>query len=325
MIAFTHARSCFLFSLLLIGLARASNDEPPRRPALRNERAALILGGDSSTWSPTPINDDVAGDGDDNYNVDGGNEADNFTDDDTSPSPSVTQAETKSAGNAAYYDIPDDDTSPSPSLTKPETKSVEISSAPSVGPLPQGSDTSSAPSVKETIDSPTEPAGSGTGGAISSAPSKSESVTSAPSKPKHHHQQTAKPTFVPRSPTAHPTKSPTKRPSPMPTTEAWADKVKDEENRIKELADDKTAEVAAGLIFFLGIVGMVFTAYQIIENPDGLCASLCRLSIKFSSFLLKIVCLPCRLCCGKYSGYSTSDPKNRTLFVEEYTNDLELT
>jgi len=291
MIAFTHARSCFLFSLLLIGLARASNDEPPRRLALRKEKA-LILGGDNSTWSPTAINED------DNYYADGGNEN---TD-----------------------DFPDDDATPSPSVTQPETKSVGTSSAPSVGPL-QGSETSSAPSVEGTSDSTTESTGSGTGGAISSAPSKSESVSSAPSKPKRHHKPTSSPSSAPKSPTARPTMSPTKRPSPMPTTEAWADKVKDEENRIKKLANDKTAEVAAGLIFFLGIVGMVFTAQQLIDNPDGLCGSLCRLSIKFSAFMLKLVCLPCRLCCGKYNGYSTSDPKNRTLFVEEYTNDLELT
>ena len=300
MIAFTPARSCFLFSLLLIGLARASNDEPPRRLALRKEKA-LILGGDSSTWSPTPINDTAGGDASDNYYADDGNKLDDFP--------------------------ADDDASPSPSVTQPDTKSGGTLSAPSTGPLPEGSDTSSAPSVEGSSDSSTGSTGSGngTGAAISSAPSKSESVSSSPSKPKHHHKATSSPTSTPKSPTARPTMRPTRRPSPMPTTEAWADKVKDEENRIKQLANDKTAEVAAGLFFFLGIIGMVFTAQQLIENPDGLCGSLCRLSIKFSAFMLKLVCLPCRLCCGKYNGYSTSDPKNRTLFVEEYTNDLELT
>ena len=110
-----------------------------------------------------------------------------------------------------------------------------------------------------------------------------------------------------------------------PTTEAFRDKVKDEEMRIQQLANDRTAEALAFLIAFFGIVGMLLTAYFLFEYPDGLCASCCRLSLRFSSFLLKIFLLPCRLCCGKYAGYTPSDPKNRTLFVEEYTNDLELT
>jgi len=324
MIAFTPARSCFFFSLLLIGLARASN-EPPRRPALRKERALEnatkpILGGTNSTWSPTPIDDDDDEDkhyDDDEYDVYGYTNVVNQLLSKPQDFYSQFGNSTEGESNAAAMT---DDTSASPSV-KPETKSVGISSATSANPS-QGSETSSAPSVEGSSYGTNDNSESGTGEASSSTPSKSVSVSSAPSKQKN---QTSSPTFAPKSPTTYPTKSPTKRPSPMPTTEAWAGKVKDEENRIKQLADDKTAEVAAALIFFLGIAGMVFTAYQLIEHPDGLCASVCRLSIKFSSFILKVICLPCRLCCSKYSGYATSDPKNRTLFVEEYTNDLELT
>jgi hypothetical protein len=125
--------------------------------------------------------------------------------------------------------------------------------------------------------------------------------------------------------TKSPTQNPTKTPTMQPTSEAFGDKVKEEEEKIKQLANDKTAEVMAGFIAVFGIVGMILTAWQLFENPDGLCASCCRLSVKASKFLVKICCLPCKLCCGRYSGYTSSDPKNRTLFVEEYTNDLELT
>lgn len=121
------------------------------------------------------------------------------------------------------------------------------------------------------------------------------------------------------------TSNPTKSPTMAPTTESWSNKIKDEQEKLKELANDRTAEVLAGIFVFLGISGMLFTAYQFLERPDGLCVSCCRLSLKVVTFLLKILCLPCRICFGRYTGYTGSDPRNRTVFVEEYTNDLELT
>eukprot|EP01083_Nonionella_stella_P237329 832681_1 len=137
------------------------------------------------------------------------------------------------------------------------------------------------------------------------------------------------PTRAPhRSPTTYPTKSPTSQPTTSPTTMSWGEKIAAEKQEIRDIATNNTADVMAGVIAFLGIVGMLITAWQLFENPDGLCASCCRLSLKVSAFLLKIMCLPCKLCCGRYSGYTTSDPKNRTVFLEkaeEYTNDLELT
>uniref|UniRef100_A0A7S3QBI5 Uncharacterized protein n=1 Tax=Chaetoceros debilis TaxID=122233 RepID=A0A7S3QBI5_9STRA len=139
----------------------------------------------------------------------------------------------------------------------------------------------------------------------------------------------ASPTRTPHgSPTIYPTKSPTPQPTTSPTTMSWGEKIVAEEQEIKDIATNNTADVMAGVIAFFGIVGMLLTAWQLFENPDGLCASCCRLSLKISAFLLKIMCVPCKLCFGRYSGYTGSDPNNRTVFLEKaelYTNDLELT
>jgi len=59
----------------------------------------------------------------------------------------------------------------------------------------------------------------------------------------------------------------------------------------------------------LGIFAMIFTAWQMSDNPDGIFASLCRLIITSIQLLLRVLCTPCRKCmpcCFSYgsgSGY----------------------
>lgn len=180
----------------------------------------------------------------------------------------------------------------------------------SVPSMPPVGDISPAPSVQGTTgDNPLtfDPTISPTKTLTSSPPTMAPTIRKSP------------------MPSVPITPNPTKSPTMAPTTESWSEKVKDEQERLKELANDRTAEVMAGILAFLGICGMLFTAYQLFESPDGLCASCCRLSLKVATFFLKIMCLPCRMCFGRYTGYTGSDPRNRTVFVEEYTNDLELT
>ena len=71
---------------------------------------------------------------------------------------------------------------------------------------------------------------------------------------------------------------------------------------------------------------MLFTAQQLLENPDGLCTSFCRLSLTVASLLMRLCCVPCSLICGyKYKGYTGTDQNNKAVFLqaEEYTNDLD--
>lgn len=67
----------------------------------------------------------------------------------------------------------------------------------------------------------------------------------------------------------------------------------------EELAkEEKIAREAGGFGFFLAIGGMIFTAHQMSENPDGLYASLCRLAITITGVVVKIICMPCRKLIG---------------------------
>ena len=101
-----------------------------------------------------------------------------------------------------------------------------------------------------------------------------------------------------------------------------------EEEEVSKVIHDPTADVMAGLLAFFGLVGMLVTAQQLFDHPDGLCASCCRLSLTFASLLIRMCCIPCSVLCGfKYKGYTGSDPSNKAIFLqaEEYTDDLELT
>lgn len=62
-----------------------------------------------------------------------------------------------------------------------------------------------------------------------------------------------------------------------------------------ELAQvEKEAETAGGLGFLLAMLAMVFTAYQMSENPDGIFASVCRLAITLLGCGFKMITMPCR-------------------------------
>lgn len=206
------------------------------------------------------------------------------------------------------------DPAPFPTVSQPsQPQSVPV-------PTPTPPPIQASPHTNPTVTVTASPTGLISTGNPTPSPL-SKLPTSAPT-PGPTQRRTESPT---RSPVRAPTSQPTGSPTNNPTTEAFGAKVKAERKKIESIAADKTAEVMAGMIFVLGIIGMIYTAYQLFEHPDGLYASCCRLSLKGSKILIKIMCLPCKICCGKYSGYTTSDPKNRTLFVEEYTNDLELT
>ena len=67
----------------------------------------------------------------------------------------------------------------------------------------------------------------------------------------------------------------------------------------EELKHEETvAKTAGGFGFVLAVFGMIFTAHQMSENPDGFFASLCRLAITISGVVVKIICMPCRKVVG---------------------------
>jgi len=66
---------------------------------------------------------------------------------------------------------------------------------------------------------------------------------------------------------------------------------------------EKEAKTAGGLGILLAMCAMIFTAYQMSENPDGIFASVCRLAITLIGCGFKMVTMPCRNLLGnRYHG-----------------------
>ena len=74
------------------------------------------------------------------------------------------------------------------------------------------------------------------------------------------------------------------------------------EEAIEVEAEEKAAKKVGGWAVVIAIFGMIFTAWQVSENPDGVFASVCRLSITICVFFLKVLLLPCKFLCGKGAG-----------------------
>ena len=74
------------------------------------------------------------------------------------------------------------------------------------------------------------------------------------------------------------------------------------EEAIEVEAEEKAAKKVGGWAVVIAIFGMIFTAWQVSENPDGVFASVCRLSITICGCILKVLLLPCKFLCGKGAG-----------------------
>ncbi|KAL7473832.1 hypothetical protein ACHAXS_014406 [Conticribra weissflogii] len=62
--------------------------------------------------------------------------------------------------------------------------------------------------------------------------------------------------------------------------------------------EEEELKKVGGWMSFAAIVLMVFTAYQMSENPDGVCASLCRLAITVIGCIIKIILIPFKYVLG---------------------------
>lgn len=47
----------------------------------------------------------------------------------------------------------------------------------------------------------------------------------------------------------------------------------------------------------VGLIGMIFTAWQMADHPDGIWATLCRWILDIIRFVIYILTTPCRKCC----------------------------
>lgn len=67
----------------------------------------------------------------------------------------------------------------------------------------------------------------------------------------------------------------------------------------KELEDEeRMVREVGGYGAVLAIIAMIFTAWQMNDNPDGIFATMCRLVITVCSIVIGLLLTPCRRCIG---------------------------
>eukprot|EP00547_Thalassionema_nitzschioides_P012695 CAMPEP_0194260524 /NCGR_PEP_ID=MMETSP0158-20130606/45556_1 /TAXON_ID=33649 /ORGANISM="Thalassionema nitzschioides, Strain L26-B" /LENGTH=533 /DNA_ID=CAMNT_0039000617 /DNA_START=16 /DNA_END=1617 /DNA_ORIENTATION=+ len=91
---------------------------------------------------------------------------------------------------------------------------------------------------------------------------------------------------------------------------------------LEEMAHDKNVLIALSTVFGLMILFSVLVAHQMLNNPDGCCASFCRVVTQCTCCIFGTVCFPCRMVCGgnKRRGHTRMMNDSNT-----YGHDLELT
>jgi len=72
----------------------------------------------------------------------------------------------------------------------------------------------------------------------------------------------------------------------------------EEEYRDEIQAEEREFRRVGGLGIFLAVLAMIFTAWQMSENPDGIYAAACRLIITVIGLIFRLALSPCRSCIG---------------------------
>jgi hypothetical protein len=117
----------------------------------------------------------------------------------------------------------------------------------------------------------------------------------------------------------------------------------------EDMIHDRNVLIAASVLCGVGILLMIITAHQMVENPDGCCAryvlffpvtlyslfsrscsrtfalflSVCRLITGCTCCIFRTICFPCRACCGG-GGRKRRTRQHQMLGNGNYTHDLEL-
>jgi len=96
---------------------------------------------------------------------------------------------------------------------------------------------------------------------------------------------------------------------------------------IEEMEHDRNVAIALGICSGIGLFLAIITAQQMLENPQGCCASMCRILVSVTCGVTRCICYPCRKICGcttKQERYS-NELISGGGYNEEYISDLELT
>eukprot|EP00934_Nitzschia_sp_Nitz4_P001065 Nitzschia sp. Nitz4//scaffold1_size375055//293179//297150//NITZ4_000316-RA/size375055-processed-gene-0.459-mRNA-1//-1//CDS//3329541165//1065//frame0 len=225
--------------------------------------------------------------------------SDSMTDDETTDEPTETPTDDETTDGPSETPA-DDETTDEPSETPTDDETTD-------GPSPAddtAGEVTDAPSAA-TIDTVGSPAPSAS--ADSSTPFPVHVSTPAPSA--------ASGIFNPvGSPTPFPSVAHTE-----PTGDDWFDK----DSSVEDLEHDRTAVLVVLVTLGIGICLSIISAQQILHNPQGCCASICRIFVALTCGITRCVCFPCRMICG------CTNKERRTHDIiggenGDYTHDLEL-
>jgi len=90
----------------------------------------------------------------------------------------------------------------------------------------------------------------------------------------------------------------------------------------EEIEEDKNVQVVGGVLLALFLVLVLVTAHSVMNNPDGLCAGCCRLTLQIICCFTRVLCLPCRaLCCRDEQGRGR---RTHAPMRTPFPSDLEL-
>lgn len=193
----------------------------------------------------------------------------------------------------------------------------------------------SAPSKSLLIETP-RPSPAPTRATIVETPSPSGIPTKSPVKKKHATSRTERPTLgrdnsepddsdiwgneLDETFSKHATSSPTTTP-PHATTNSNS-KNHALEKEAEEFVEDPYVRIASLVFTVVCVTLLIIVAQQMVENPDGFCAKLCRWTVAF----FQMLCYPfilCLCCGGRNKAHHTHTLVSTDGF-DDYDHDLSL-
>jgi len=90
----------------------------------------------------------------------------------------------------------------------------------------------------------------------------------------------------------------------------------------EQMTHDRNVIAVLSTLFGFMLIFSIFVAHQMLNNPDGCCASICRILTRCTCCVMNAVCSPCKMVCGS-KGYSHSQMINDSNTFASH--DLDLT
>jgi len=91
---------------------------------------------------------------------------------------------------------------------------------------------------------------------------------------------------------------------------------------LEKMAHDKNVIIVLSIVFGLMLLFSIFVAHQMLNNPDGCCASVCRILTRCTCCIMGALCFPCKMICGSKDYAHSRMIDDHSTFA---SHDLDLT